>query len=168
VKITLTGTLDRMRLLKPLQPAPEGPGDRGRVEGRHAEQALVIASPKPRIRDLKSGRAAVTTIDGKPRAVTKKHRPQLGVYEILAEHTLGIEVDTTSDVLGLSTTGKREIAEGTVGGNRDLLLGTEDGPPGLLELLADNLRAGRFPPNPSSPLCSPKYCSRWDSCPYHE
>ncbi|RTT90057.1 PD-(D/E)XK nuclease family protein, partial [Pseudomonas aeruginosa] len=25
-----------------------------------------------------------------------------------------------------------------------------------------------FPPNPQSPLCSPKYCPRWRTCPYHE
>lgn len=143
VKITLTGTLDRMRLR--------------RIKG------------KKRVADLKTGRAAVALTDeGVPRAVTKKHRAQVGVYEVLAEHTLGEPIDTTSEILGLPTAGKLPIALGETSGNRDLLLGTPDGPPGLLELLADNLRAGRFPPNPNSPLCSPKYCARWDSCPYHE
>lgn len=145
VKITLTGTLDRSRVL------------------RSSAELL-------RVRDLKSGKTAVVYDEALHvhRAATKKHRAQLGVYELLSEHSLGRPVDTTSEVLGLSTAGSRPIAEGEVHGGRALLLGTQHGPPGLLELLADNLRAGRFPPNPSSPLCHKRYCARWATCPYHE
>lgn len=144
VLLTLTGTLDRMR---------------------------VVAGPngKKRVKDLKSGKTAVVYDPERQahRAATAKHRPQLGVYEILAAHTLDEEIDTTSDVLGLSTAGQRPIATAEVSGNRDLVLGTDEDP-GLLDFLADNLRLGRFPPNPSSPLCSPKYCARWNRCRYHE
>lgn len=137
VKVTLTGTLDRTR-------------------------TVVGAGGKPRVRDLKTGRRAVVA----GAANTSSHRPQLGVYEVLTAHTLGVEVDDTSEVLGLGTEGKRPIAESEVSGCRDLVLGTPEYP-GLLQFVADNLRQGRFPPNPRSPLCSPKYCARWNSCPYH-
>lgn len=143
VKLTLTGTLDRMRIVA----GPAG---------------------KPRVKDLKTGRAAVIEDPETKRlkAAVNKHRAQVGVYEILSAHTLQREVDTTSDVLAMSTTGKRPIATGEITGARELVLGRSEEEPGLLDYLADNLRAGRFPPNPASPLCSSRYCARWRTCRY--
>lgn len=143
VKLTLTGTLDRMRIVR----GPDG---------------------LPRVKDLKTGRAAVVEdpVTKRPRAAANKHRAQIGVYEILSAHTLQREVDTTSDVLGMSTTGRRDIATGEVSGSRELVLGRGEDEPGLIDFLADNLRAGRFPPNPASPLCSKRYCARWSRCSY--
>lgn len=135
--IQLTGTLDRMRA-------------RRTSKGR-------------RVADLKSGRAAVT--DGK--ANTKGHRPQLGTYELLYEHTTGLPVTDPAEIIGAKTVGRPEIATAEVANAKQVLLGTDDAP-GYLELGADMLRAGRFPPNPRSPLCSERYCPRWSRCTYHD
>jgi hypothetical protein len=48
-----------------------------------------------------------------------------------------------------------------------VMLGTET-QPGLIQFAADMFRSGLFPPNPSSMLCSSKYCARWDTCIFHE
>lgn len=142
--ITLTGQLDRTRLYR-------------------FPNRVTPAEPILRVGDLKSGARIIS----QGVVHTSKHRPQVGVYEMLVEATLDKPVDTTSEILGLSTSGKGEIAIAEVSGSRELLLGTDKWP-GLLELFSENLRAGRFPPNPSSVLCSKRYCSRWDSCPYHD
>lgn len=142
--ITLTGSLDRTRVYRLPTAVPD-------------------ATPLLRVGDLKTGARIIS--QGK--VAGGKHRPQVGVYELLTEATLDQPVDTTSEILGLSTSGKGEIAMGEVTGSRQLLLGTDEWP-GLLDLFADNLKAGRFPPNPSSVLCSNRYCSRWTTCPYHD
>ena len=48
-----------------------------------------------------------------------------------------------------------------------MMVGTEEFP-GLIQIGADMLRTGIFPPNPQSFTCSAKYCTRWSTCPYHE
>jgi hypothetical protein len=136
VLLTLTGTVDRIRR------TPDG--------------ALGIA-------DLKSGKTAVAT-DGSVAA--GKHAPQLGAYEILAQHAIGRPMEAPAEVIGLQTNGKARVGSGHIDRPRNLLLGTED-QPGLLELAAGILRAGVFPPNPSSMICHPKYCPAYSTCPFH-
>lgn len=131
----LTGTNDRIRLVG---------GKRG-------------------ITDLKTGKAAVGA-DGK--AVAQKHAIQLGVYELLAEHAMGIRIEAPAQVVGMNT-GKTPAAQrigvAEVPNARQALVGKE-GEPGLLEHAAQILRTGSFHGNPSSYLCSAKYCPRHSVC----
>jgi hypothetical protein len=135
--VTLTGTLDRSRV-------------RSTARGKG-------------ISDLKTGTRAVTN----GRASTKNHRPQIGTYELLFEHTTGEAITEPGEIIGMSTTGSNEIATGDVHGARALMVGTEQAP-GLIEIAASMFRSGLFPPNPQSVLCDKRYCPRFSQCPYHE
>lgn len=135
--VTLTGTLDRSRV-------------------RQGTDGIGIS-------DLKTGARAVT----EGRANTKTHRPQIGTYELLYEHTTGKQITAPGEIIGMSTSGSNEIATGEVHNARALMVG-DDKAPGLIEIAAQMFRSGLFPPNPQSILCSKRYCSRWAQCPYHE
>lgn len=137
--VRLTGTLDRARTII----------THGAVTRR-------------RIADVKTGAKAVNA-DGV--ADTKKHRPQIGTYELLYEHTTGLAINDNSEVIGLNTGGKFTTGTGVVKGAKQLLLGTPDAP-GMIELAALMFRSGLFPPNPQSFLCSKKYCPNFSHCPY--
>jgi hypothetical protein len=115
------------------------------------------------IRDLKSGKTAVAA-DGTVK--TKGHGFQLGVYEILAEQALGIQITEPAQIIGLQT-GKTErgqrVGVGESDRPRDTLIGDAESP-GVLELVADMIHAGRFPGNPRSILCHTKYCPIYSTC----
>lgn len=143
VKIQLTGTMDRARAI--------------------ADEYGV------RIADVKTGSRAVETDDatGKRVARTKGHGPQIGTYELLYEHTTGEQVTGPGEIIGMHThPTKPEIAVAEIKDARRLLTGTETSP-GLIEYAAVMFRTGMFPPNPSSVLCSKKYCARWATCTHH-
>lgn len=137
VTVILTGTLDRSR--------------------------IKLGSYGKGISDLKSGGAAVQNGVAK----TKGHKPQLGAYELLFEHSTGEVITEPADIIGLKTKGKPEVATAEVEGAKALMVGTEERP-GLIQYAAEMFRAGLFPPNPQSQLCSPKYCPRWTTCAYHD
>lgn len=132
--VRLTGTLDRAR--------------------------TIVGGLRPRIGDVKTGKRAVKA-DGT--AETKLHRPQLGTYQVLYEHTTGQQVDETVEVIGLNTAGNFTTGTAQSQNPKRLLLGTEDSP-GLIEQAGHMFRTGLFPPNPQSPLCSKKYCPFWSEC----
>lgn len=117
------------------------------------------------ISDLKTGGRAVGT-DGT--AVTAGHGPQLGVYELLAEHALGIPITAPAQIVGLNT-GKTPAAQrvgtGEIESPRTALLGTEE-QPGLLQHASRLIQSGAFYGNGKSVLCSAKYCPRHATCPY--
>lgn len=138
VIVTLTGSLDRARVA-------QGP-----------QQA------KPVIPDLKSGRAVIA----KGVAKTKGRAAQLGTYQLLYEHTRKVETGG-AQVIALSATSKPAVAVSPVFDARKVMVGTIS-EKGLIEYAAEMFRAGLFPPNPQSMLCSKKYCARWDSCSFHE
>lgn len=115
------------------------------------------------IQDLKSGAQAVQ----KGEANTKGHRPQVGTYELLYEHSTGNIITEPAEIIGLKTKGAPEIATGEIINAKQLMVGTDDYP-GLIQFAADMFRTGLFPPNPKSMLCNPKFCARWDSCFYHD
>lgn len=115
------------------------------------------------ISDLKTGKRAVDT---KLNATIKGHGMQLGVYELLAEHCLGDPVVLPATIIGMQTTGPARIGIGTFNNPRAGLIGTEENP-GLIQMAAQMLKTGMFPPNPRSMLCHPRYCPRWKECPYH-
>ncbi len=141
VVVTLTGTMDRARVVK-------------------NEYGVRIA-------DVKTGaRATTTTPRGSTVAVVRPHIAQLGAYEMLYEHTTGELVTGPAEVIAMST-GKREIAIGHVVDARKRLIGTDESP-GLIQYAAEMFRSGLFPPNPQSRLCGSKYCPRWGTCIHHD
>ncbi|MGO4151464.1 RecB family exonuclease [Cupriavidus sp. YAF13] len=117
------------------------------------------------ISDLKSGGRAVGA-DGI--AVTAGHGPQLGVYELLAEHAVGIPITAPAQIVGLNT-GKTAAAQrvgvGEIESPRTALLGTEE-QPGLLQHASRLIHSGAFYGNGKSVLCSAKYCPRHATCHY--
>lgn len=137
VIVQLTGTMDRARIRQ---------GSNGRAG----------------IADLKSGATAVQ----RGQANTKGRAAQVGTYELLFEHTTGTAIDDDAEIIGLKTSGKPEIATGSISGAKSMMVGT-DTRPGLIEFAADMFRTGRFYPNPSSMLCSERYCPRYGSCRFH-
>lgn len=114
------------------------------------------------ISDLKTGKNAVE----KGEAKLKGFVAQVGTYELLYEHTKGEALTAPSEIIGLKTSGVIQHATTPIVGAKELLVGTEE-EPGLIEYAAMFFRSGLFPPNPSSNLCNPNYCDRWDTCRYH-
>lgn len=151
--IELTGTLDRARIASAVHQAMPPCHD------DFAPNALVVA--KRRMVDLKSGKRAVS----RGRAATKKHKAQLGTYELLYQHSTGLEINDGSEILGINSTGGHEVGTGRILGAKGLLLGSDEAP-GLIELAGNMLTSGLFPPNPQSSLCSRRYCPRHPTCPY--
>jgi hypothetical protein len=115
------------------------------------------------ITDLKTGGRAVGA-DG--RAVTQGHAVQLGVYELLAEHAMGLHITAPAQIVGMNT-GKTPAAQrvgtGEVPNARAALIGTEESP-GLLEHASRLIHSGAFYGNSKSFLCSAKYCPRHPVC----
>lgn len=115
------------------------------------------------ISDLKTGGKAVG-VDG--RAVTQGHGTQLGVYELLAEHAMGLRITEPAQIVGMNT-GKTAAAQrvglGEVPDARAALVGTEESP-GLLEHASRLIHSGAFYGNAKSWLCSPKYCPAHPTC----
>ena len=138
VVVRLTGTMDRARI-------------------RKAEHGVGIA-------DLKSGGTAVQ----KGAANTKGHGPQIGTYELLYEHSTGEPITDDAEIIGLKTSGKPEIATATIHNAKRVMVGTDEGQPGLIQFAAEMFRSGRFYPNPKSLLCCEKYCPRHATCPFHD
>jgi hypothetical protein len=139
--VRVTGTTDRVRLLP------------GSVLG---------------IGDLKTG-AAATELDsqGRRRAVTQPHGMQLGIYTLMAEHGTGQRIDGPAEIVALQTTKGGPCATGEIADVKTPLLG-DDETPGLIEIAAQLLSQGLFPPNPKSLLCSPRYCAAHGTrCKYH-
>ena len=130
VTVRLTGQMDRLRV-------------------RRATGGLGI-------NDLKTGARAATE-DG--RAQTKGRGLQLGIYELLAIHIHGQDITEPAEIMGLATTKNAYIGVSEIQTPRQQILGDGRGP-SLMEIAAGFLKRGHFPPNPSSNLCSKKYCPR--------
>lgn len=115
------------------------------------------------ISDLKTGKTAVGA-DGK--ANTQGHGTQLGVYELLAEHAMGLHITAPAQIVGMNT-GKtpaaQRVATGEVPDARAVLIGTEE-QPGLLEHASRLIHSGAFYGNSKSWLCSEKYCPAHSTC----
>lgn len=115
------------------------------------------------VADLKTGGQSVTNGVVK----TSQHRPQFGTYELLAENTIEKRLNLPGHVVALKTKGDPEFGIGEIKGARDLMIGTEEYP-GLIQIGAEMLRSGLFPPNTQSFTCSEQYCPRWSTCKYRE
>lgn len=115
------------------------------------------------IADLKTGKRAVAA-DGT--VETAGHAAQIGVYELLAGAALGQPIEAPAKIIGLQvarTAKGRRAGVGTITHARALLVGDEESP-GLLQMAAELLHAGRFYGNPRSQLCSRKFCPAFDAC----
>jgi hypothetical protein len=97
---------------------------------------------------------------------TKGRSAQTGTYQLLSEHTDG-EQTAGSQILALQTSSTTQVGVSHVFDAKPLLVGTPQHP-GLIEMAAKMFKVGLFPPNPQSVLCDKKYCSRWNTCPYHD
>lgn len=138
VTIRLKGTMDRARV--------------ARAEGG-------VAIP-----DIKSGGRLIDSSTG---IVSIKGRsPQLGAYQLMYEHTAH-ETTVGGQIIALQTTNEPRTAVSQVFDAKRVMIGT-DTAPGLIELAAHMFKTGFFPPNPTSPLCSEKFCARWSRCIYRE
>lgn len=115
------------------------------------------------IADVKTGGRLIS----KEGVVSIKGRAaQTGTYQLLSEHTDG-EPTGGSQIIALQTSSTSQVGVSRVFDGKRLLVGTP-GQPGLIEMAAKMFKIGLFPPNPQSVLCDKKYCSRWDSCKYHD
>lgn len=134
--LTLTGTTDRVYV---------------DAEGRYG------------IADLKTGARAVGT-DG--RASTSGHKPQMGVYELLASFAIQKPISAPAVIVGLQTGTKvQRVGTGEIYNAAHALLGNET-EPGMLEYASKIIHSGLFYGNSKSPLCSAKYCPRYAVCKY--
>lgn len=146
--------------LKPLDVDTEGviirlTGTMDRARVTRSGQGKVIA-------DLKTGGRLITegVVNTKARAA------QLGVYQILSEYTDG-EQTAGAQIMALQTTTATQVGVSRVFNAKSHLIG-HAGEPGLLEMAGKMFKIGLFAPNPSSSLCSKKFCGRWDHCKFHE
>ncbi len=79
--------------------------------------------------DLKSGKSRVNASS----EVMTKDKAQLGVYTLLAEHSIGEQVSSPAFIVGLDTQNQKVGISQPISGARDLLVGEPD-KPGLLRL----------------------------------
>lgn len=127
------------------------------------DRARVAATPEGIvIPDVKTG----TRVISERKVSIKGRAPQLGTYQLMYEQDTG-QATSGSQILGLKTSTKPEWGVSPVFDAKRVMLGT-DTAPGLIEIAGQMFRSGLFPPNPSSHLCSPKYCARWSTCHFHE
>ena len=117
-----------------------------------------IRDGKIGIADLKTGAVACSQNTG-------KHKAQLGAYELLAAQKLGIIIEQPGELIQLQTSSNYKVAVQQVHNATIALLG-DDYNTGMLTHIARALKSGDFWGNPSSWLCSQKYCGAWDNCIY--
>lgn len=108
------------------------------------------------ILDIKTG---VRVMSQKP----GKHKGQLGVYEVLAEQTLGEKINLPGLIGRLQTSDDYEVDVAEVSDAKVALLGT-DYQLGLIDHIGYMLKTGDWYGNPSSWLCSEKYCPLYFNC----
>lgn len=143
VTILLTGTTDRVYMTPPTIV--------GGVEVWTKDQTQMGVD------DLKTGARACNPV------TVKKHRPQLGVYQLLTEHTRGHALSLPSKIISLQTSSEYKVEVTPFNDPKQLLVGSPE-KPGLLHFAAKMLKAGLFYGNSSSMLCSEKYCPIYQEC----
>jgi RecB family exonuclease len=108
------------------------------------------------VADVKTGATACSQTSG-------KHKAQLGCYELLAENRLGVDITLPGQLLQLQTSANYKVGVAAVENARIALLG-DDNNTGMLTHIARALKTGDFWGNPTSWLCSQRYCGNWDHC----
>lgn len=134
------------------------------------ELGLVLTGTTDRIRELPDGRLGVSDLKTGARAVgadgraeTRGHALQLGVYELLAEHAMGLPIRAPAEVIGMKTQGRPIVASAEIEDARTPLVGTPERP-GLLALVARLIHQGLFYGNPRSLLCTARFCPIHAEC----
>lgn len=115
--------------------------------------------------DIKTSKTAVSADGTVPVA---KHGPQVAVYELLVSTSLGRPVTAPAQIFGLQaakTARGQRAGIGRIENARELLVGDEYRP-GILQMAAHFLKSGMFWGNPSSRLCTPKFCPIYKTCPW--
>ena len=141
VTLTLTGTLDRVREI---------------ASEYSAEDGTPRFSIDYGISDVKTGARAVSQ-------PASRHKAQLGVYELLAAHSLDIKLTLPGQILALQTSANYEAAIKEIPNCAGALVGNEH-QKGLLHHIASMLASGDFYGNANSFMCSEKYCPAYDWC----
>lgn len=90
-----------------------------------------------------------------------KHKAQLGVYIMLASKKLGKIYIKTADILQIQTNGKAGVH---VSSDPYKVLVGEPGHNGIIHYMANMFYNGDYIGNPSSMMCSEKYCPRYNDC----
>ncbi len=117
--------------------------------------------------DLKTGKAAVGS-DGTVK--TAGHAFQMGVYELLAQHSRGSPITGPAQIIGMNTAktpAAQRIGTGEIVGAREVLLGDGE-TPGVLEHASRIIHSGSFFGNPKSMMCSPVYCPIHSTCKFRK
>ncbi len=117
--------------------------------------------------DLKTGKAAVGS-DGTVK--TAGHAFQMGVYELLAQHSAGVPITGPAQIIGMNTAktpASQRIGTGEIVGARDALLGDGESP-GVLEYASRIIHCGSFFGNPKSMMCHPAYCPIHSTCKFRK
>ena len=141
VVITLTGTLDRIR-----EDAIE----------YYADDGTPQIDVKYGISDVKTGARAISQS-------ASRHKAQLAVYEVLAEHSKELKITLPGQIIALQTSSNFAAELKEVERPRDALVGTKE-QKGLLQHMAQMLVSGDFYGNASSFLCSERYCPAHSWC----
>lgn len=129
-----------------------------RLTGTMDRARAVDAIDGVAINDIKTGARVI--VNGE--AITRGRAAQTGTYQLMYEQTTKART-CGSQITALSTSGSGAVAVSPIFDARRVMVG-EEGQPGLIEHAAAMFRTGLFPPNPSSILCSEKYCARWNTC----
>lgn len=117
--------------------------------------------------DLKTGKAAVGS-DGTVK--TAGHAFQMGVYELLAQHSAGVPITGPAQIIGMNTAktpASQRIGTGEIVGARDVLLGDGESP-GVLEHASRIIHSGSFFGNPKSMMCHGAYCPIHSTCKFRK
>lgn len=115
------------------------------------------------IADIKTGKTAVAA-NGE--VTTKGHRLQLGIYELLAEHTINNAINAPAKIIGLTTaktTAGQRVGTGEIIDAKNSLIGDEESP-GILQMASQLIHSGSFYGNNKSMLCDKKYCPIYSTC----
>ena len=117
--------------------------------------------------DLKTGKTAVGS-DGTVK--TAGHAFQMGVYELLAQHSAGVPITGPAQIIGMNTAktpDSQRIGTGEIVGARDVLLGDGESP-GVLEHASRLIHSGSFFGNPKSMMCHQAYCPIHSTCKFRK
>ena len=141
VTLRLTGTLDRIREIATEFEAKDGTPQFNVAYG---------------VSDVKTGARAVSQ-------PASRHKAQLGVYELLATHTLDINLTLPGQILALQTSSHYDAAVKEIDNCSGALVGNEH-QKGLLHHIASMLVSGDFFGNANSFMCTDKYCPAHEYC----
>jgi len=135
-----------------------------RISGKMDRTRIVKEKQGVGIRDIKTGRARVSAAG---QVNTNGDKFQIGVYEVLTEHSLNQPVTAAGEIAAVNTTKHVRTGVGKVYAAKELMLGSET-EPGMIETAAKMVKHGLFPPNPRSRLCSERWCPIYHLCKAHD